>query len=126
MSARIVPALKAAAIGSLVAIVVLSWVPGSERPHTGANTQLEHCAAYLIATILNLMAFVPPRPLGAMLIGMIALAGICEVGQNFTPGRVPQVIDFLAGSSGGLAGAALFALLRRRGMMPWIAAGRRR
>jgi len=125
MSVHAARLLKAAAIASLIAIIVLSWLPGSERPHTGANTQFEHFAAYLIAALLNLLAFVPPRAIRAILAGMAILAAICEVGQNFVPGRVPQFVDFLAGTTGSLAAVALFTILRRRGLTPRLADKRR-
>jgi VanZ family protein len=41
------------------------------------------------------------------LIGLIALAGVLEIGQLWMPGRTSQVIDFVASSCGAMVGMAL-------------------
>lgn len=106
--------LRVVAIASLVLIIVLSWVPGEDRPHTGVSNLLEHFAAYALSAGANLIAFVPARRLGMVLAWMIALAAVAEIGQNFIPGREARVIDFGAGSAGAVAAGIAFTLARRR------------
>lgn len=102
------------AVGCIVTILVLSWLPGESRPSTGLSNLIEHFCAYAITAWATMLAFVPPRTVRAVLFGMILLAATAEIGQNFVPGREPRVIDFLAGSMGATAAMGALALLRRR------------
>lgn len=100
-------------ISSIVTVLVLSWVPGDSRPSTGASNLIEHFVAYVFTALATLVAFAPPRTIRSILIGMILLAAIAEIGQNFVPGRQPKVIDFAAGSAGAVTITCVFAILRR-------------
>jgi VanZ family protein len=101
-------------VGCIVAILVLSWLPGESRPSTGLSNLIEHFCAYAITAWTTMLAFVPPRTIRAVLMGMILLAATAELGQNFVPGREPRVIDFLAGATAAAAAICALALLRRR------------
>jgi VanZ family protein len=97
----------------IVAVLVLSWVPGDSRPSTGMSNLIEHFIAYFFTALATLVAFVPPRTIRSVLIGMILLAAVAEIGQNFVPGRQPKVIDFAAGSAGAVTVTCVFAIVRR-------------
>jgi VanZ family protein len=42
-----------------------------------------------------------------MAVGLVALAGILEIGQLRVPGRTSQFIDFAASSAGAVAGVLI-------------------
>jgi VanZ family protein len=100
-------------ISSIIAVLVLSWLPGESRPSLGVSNLIEHFVAYFITALVTIVAFVPPRTIRSVLVGMILLAAVAEIGQNFVPGRDPRVIDFIASSVGAVAITCAFAILRR-------------
>jgi hypothetical protein len=97
----------------VVAIVVLSVVPGNERPHTGMPGQIEHVIAYCgTATLLGLGYPTAMARFG--LVAMLALlAAALEVIQLWIPGRYSQFIGFAAGSAGACLGMLAVAVLDR-------------
>jgi hypothetical protein len=63
-------------------IVILSLVPGTLRPHTGASGSMEHLAAYtLVATAFG-FALANTRQAFVYGIGLIAVAGLLEELQH--------------------------------------------
>jgi VanZ family protein len=104
---------RLASISCIVAVLVLSWVPGDSRPSLGTSNLIEHFIAYFVTALVTIVAFVPPRTIRGVLAGMILLAGVAEIGQNFAPGREPKVIDFIASSVGATTIACVFSVLRR-------------
>lgn len=105
---------RLAVLASIIAIIVLSLAPNSERPHTGMPKELEHFIAYAGAGV-----FLPLASLSSSkrLIGWICFAvasGVFEVTQKFVPGRTPSPTDALASICGltfGTICGALFATL---------------
>jgi len=97
----------------VVAIMVLSLVPGSLRPHTGLPGQMEHALAYGLTGALLCVGYGKPRDRLLLWIGLAAGSALFELLQNFSPGRSPAVIDSLASIAGltvgFVAGAALNA-----------------
>ncbi|WGJ13422.1 VanZ family protein [Methylocapsa sp. D3K7] len=108
---RLVTVARAAGFCSGLAIILLSLVPGPDRPHTGLPGEAEHFAAYCLTGL----AFAPAvRPLAfriALVVGLTLLAGAMEVLQHFVPGRHPAAADAIASSLGALTGIALGGLL---------------
>jgi VanZ family protein len=101
--------LRLAAPSCLILLVILSWLPADEMVRTGADGRIEHFIAYIGTTIVVLAAYTPrlhPRTLAVILIGY---AAVLELGQHFSPGRYPSLLDFAASSLGVMAGAAFFA-----------------
>ncbi|BGE83586.1 MULTISPECIES: hypothetical protein [Methylosinus] len=106
-------------------IMVLSLVPGADRPHALPSGQIEHALAYGIAgaTIAVACRTARARLLAALPFALGA-AGF-ELLQTLVPDRGPRLIDALASFTGlcvGLAaGAGLMALVRaaahRSGLM---------
>lgn len=96
--------LTAAAL--VAVIVVLSVVPGNERPHTSYPGQFEHFIAYGGATFL--IGLVASRaPTLAVPVGFSVLAAGLEWIQRFIPGRTSQLIDWIASSAGAAFGAVM-------------------
>jgi VanZ family protein len=115
--------LKLALWACLIAIIVLSLVPGDARPHTGAPGEFEHFVAYL-GTGLFIAA--RHRTLRGRLAFWASIAGLSfalEYFQQFVPGRQPDVFDALASSSGltmgMLFGGLLIGVTRRRRSFPF-------
>ena len=99
--------LAAALWGSLAAIVILSLVPGDARPHTGAPGEFEHFVAYLGAGFFIAARYPSPRLRLAFWAATAALSFLLEFFQQFVPGRVPDLNDALASSSGLTLGVVL-------------------
>jgi leader peptidase (prepilin peptidase)/N-methyltransferase len=98
----------------VIAIIVLSLVPGDWRPSIGLAKALEHLVAYfIVAAILT----TGRRAGWPRIAGLVVLAGVLEFGQGWVPGRDPNPTDFLGSSVGALLGFGLssLALARRRG-----------
>jgi len=92
-------------------IVVLSLVPGTLRPHTGAGGSMEHLAAYtLVATAFG-FGLANTRQAFVYGIGLTAVAGLLEELQHFSPGRTPNIEGFLASSSGVGLGFGMCAIV---------------
>lgn len=85
-------------------IVVLSLVPGDERPHTGFSGNMEHFVAYAGTAGITALGFRRLPPLWIALPFCIASA-LFELAQFYIPGRSPGLDNWLASSLGALAGA---------------------
>jgi VanZ family protein len=103
------------AIGAvcLIALVVLSLLPGDERPHTGAAGQAEHAVAYFGTAMFLAFAFQTMRGRVAIISLLIGMAAVLEVFQRLIPGRHSQLIDWLASSSGAVLGVLAVILIQR-------------
>jgi VanZ family protein len=101
-----------------VAVLVLSLVPGSERPHTGLGSgPFEHFLAYGLVGATIAIGY---RATRARIIAFLTFAigsGVFELLQTLVPGRSPRLIDALASLGGlstgfaiGVVGVALVGL----------------
>ena len=99
-------------MAALIAIAILSEVPGGFRPHVFAVTQLEHVAAYFAAALLLALGFWNARNILLLSLALPIYAGVLEVAQLFIPGRNSDLIDFLASTFGAYAGLISAWLLR--------------
>jgi hypothetical protein len=107
MSARIDKLVQWMSWVAVLAIIVLSVVPGDVRPHTGAPGPTEHSIAYfLTASLFGLRAKSPSQFLQLALMFIIGTA-ILETSQLWIPGRNSQFGDFVASSLGILFGLAV-------------------
>ena len=55
--ARFVRLSRAIGLACVAAIIVLSLLPGDERPHTGASGQIEHAIAYFGTAVFLALGF---------------------------------------------------------------------
>jgi VanZ family protein len=110
---------RVGAVLCLVALMVLSWLPGEEMIRTGLHNRIEHFIAYA-GTGLFLVAGFGDRVAALRLaLFLVVYAGILELGQNFSPGRHAALFDFASSSAGGLVGIAVaHALIQRRSADP--------
>ena len=78
----------------VVAIVVVSLVPGDARPDTGLPGQINHIIAYCGAAGLLGLGYPATNSRFGTIVMLISLAATLEVAQRWIPGRHPQFIDF--------------------------------
>jgi VanZ family protein len=105
--------LRLAAIGALLALAVLSLVPGELRPHVAGSGNFEHLLAYL-ATGLLVPLGLPRLQAWRTPLLLVILAGLFEVAQIYVPHRGPGLDNWLASAAGAGAAAVLMAVVRRR------------
>jgi VanZ family protein len=105
---------------ALLAIGILSLVPGEDRPHTDAPGGLEHAAAYFFAGFL--LGLACRRRFSAIRVVLVitAYGALLELAQLWVPGRNGQLSDVVADFAGASIGAAVAVLLARR--IPKLAA----
>ncbi|MDX6767234.1 MAG: VanZ family protein [Candidatus Methylacidiphilales bacterium] len=91
-------------------ILILSSIPGSQIPHTDLTfgDKIIHFGVYSILGFL--LARTGFAPLAMIALGM-ALGGFDETYQAFTPGRSPDVFDWVADALGITCGVVLFPVL---------------
>jgi len=96
-------------------IVVLSTVPGDQRPHTGMSGNVEHAMAYLGTSLASVLAVRTHRVV-RVLIFLSVLAGGLEIAQIWIPGRSAGFDNWAASSAGALVGSVLarFVIVRAR------------
>ena len=88
----------------IVAIVVVSLVPGDARPDTGLPGQIDHIIAYCGTAGLLGLGHPAAKLRFGMIVMLISLAATLEVAQRWIPGRHPQFIDFAASVAGTCLG----------------------
>ncbi|MCB4769593.1 VanZ family protein [Ancylobacter sp. Lp-2] len=97
------------------AIIGLSLLPAQDMYRTGAPKGGEHFVAYLGAALLMGFAFRGGWRRGLLIAaGFVALAGLLECLQRFSPGRTPHFSDFLASAAGVVSGFVVMEFLSRR------------
>ncbi|MEP9355258.1 VanZ family protein [Xanthobacter sp. KR7-65] len=108
--------LMALSIGLWLVIIVLSLLPGEERPHTGFSGNVEHFVAYAGTAGITALGFAGPA-VSAIVLGFSAASGLFEIAQLFIPGRTSGLDNWFASTLGALAGA----LAARRVAAPLLA-----
>ena len=104
---------RAVGWAGVVAIVVVSLVPGDARPNTGLPGQIDHIITYCgTAGILGLGYPATKSRFGTMVM-LISLAATLEVAQRWIPGRHPQFIDFVASVAGTCLGMLAAMVVHR-------------
>ena len=104
---------RVSAAGSLLALAVLSWMPGPYLVRTGVlSGQQEHFLAYFLSGCTVGLA---TRGFSQFQIAcaLWCYAGVLELGQLAVPGRHAAFVDFSASALGALVGIGTIAVLRR-------------
>src|SRR5215210_6747119 len=96
-------ALRAATVCAWLLLAVLSLLPGSERPHTGAPGNAEHMLAYALTALATGLAFDRTRP-SYIVAALVLLAGAFEMCQIWIPGRGSALDNWLASGLGAVIG----------------------
>lgn len=84
----------------VLAVITLSLVPGSLRPHTMSSGRAEHFLAYAGAGLLFGIAYHSLRERVTIWVGLAVVSCALEVLQNLIPNRSPSILDALASTSG--------------------------
>lgn len=100
-----------AGVVGILAIIVLSLVPGAVRPHTSLPGKLEHFIAYCSTASALAFGFRSRSGWIAIILGLAMLATSMEILQLWAPGRHSTVGDAIASSFGGVVGTMLGGLL---------------
>lgn len=102
-------------VGSLAVIIiaVLSLVPGSMRPHTGAPGKFEHIAAYLLTAGTLTLGYGTSRYPAIIALLLSIYSAALEIAQLQISGRHADILDFVASSIGALIGCTLAWLVVR-------------
>jgi VanZ family protein len=124
--ARFARLSRAIGLACMAAIVVLSLLPGSDRPHTGLPSgQIEHTFAYFGTAVFLALGFRATKGRVAAISLLVGLAAVLEVIQRLIPARHSQFIDWLASSFGAGTGVLAVILIERLlALCPRHAAGR--
>jgi VanZ family protein len=107
---------RAIGLACIVAIIVLSLLPGDRRPHTGHFEhagQFEHALAYFATAVFLSFGFRTTRDRFAAISLLVALAAVLELIQRLIPGRHSQIIDWFASSFGAGFGVLAVILIER-------------
>lgn len=102
---------RAAGFFGVLAIIVLSLVPGTYRPHTGLPGVAEHFITYCSTAFAFALGFRSSASRVVIALVLTLLAGSMEVLQLWVPGRHSAISDAVFSSLGGLLGIALGGLL---------------
>jgi hypothetical protein len=122
MATRLDKLLQFLSYVAVAGIIVLSLLPGSARPQTGAPGQGEHVVAYLLTAFLFGLRCTSLSQLFRIGLVLVAGAGILETAQQWVPARNSQIGDFIASSIGILIGLAIGGALNpvyRRFLLIW-------
>jgi VanZ family protein len=103
---------RALVAACVILITILSLIPGKWQERTSLPGPIEHFIAYS-GTGLILALVLPRRLLWPAAAMLAAYSGLMELLQNLSPGRDPDVRDFLVSSAGALFGAGVGWLLLR-------------
>ena len=96
--------LRVCAGGSILALVVLSWLPAQDMMRTDLlSGSQEHFLAYMISGLL-VAAAMPRYRFVYVACFYLLLAVVLELGQNFAPGRHPDAFTALVSMSGAVVG----------------------
>ena len=81
------------------------------RPHTwlpmlGWSDKLLHFGGYFGLAFLPVLAFETRRVAVIASLSMILVGGAIELGQHFSPGRQPDILDMAANTAGVVCGLA--------------------
>jgi VanZ family protein len=91
-------------------LIILSLVPGSDRPHTGYPGNSEHIAAYILAAAATKLAF-PTIKSRYHILAFSFASAFFEISQIWIPGRSPGFDNWASSSFGALIGTGVVRLL---------------
>ncbi|MCB1504466.1 MAG: hypothetical protein KDJ47_05775 [Hyphomicrobiaceae bacterium] len=106
---------RLAGITGVSLIIVLSLVPGSYRPHTGAPSGFEHFFAYGLTAVALVLGWWSLTQSVLIIVGLFVLACGLELAQLIVPGRSSDlgtaIVSGLAGVCGVLLATGLWRYL---------------
>jgi VanZ family protein len=97
---------------SLLALALLSWLPGELMIRLSLDGRIEHALAYTCATAFVALAYAGRIGLKPMAVLLMIYAGLLETGQIFMIERHAALWDFLASCSGIAIGCGVHTAVR--------------
>ncbi len=97
----------------VLAIGILSMIPGQYRPYTAFPSKIEHMAAFILAGGLFALFYRRRINPAIIVIGLTLYGAVLELGQLWIPGRHARFIDIAADGLGALIGVALAWIVQR-------------
>jgi VanZ family protein len=99
---------------AVIALAVLSLVPGEFRPHfTTSHYNIEHFAAYFLTSAVFALAHQGTIQSGLPIVFFLVIyAALLETAQHWIPGREARFTDFIAGTLGVVAGILFLSFVR--------------
>jgi VanZ family protein len=99
---------------AVIALAVLSLVPGEFRPHfTTSQYNIEHFAAYFLTSAVVALAYRATIQSALAIVFFLAIyAGLLETAQLWIPGREARFTDFIASTLGVVAGILFVSFVR--------------
>src|SRR5262249_27553483 len=97
----------------VVAIVVVSLLPGDARPDTGLPGQIDHIIAYCGTAGLLGLGYPAAKLRFGMIVMLISVASTLEVAGRWIPGGPPQFIGFAASVAGTSLGMLAAIVVHR-------------
>jgi len=98
---------RVAGLCGIILILILSLIPGTERPHTGLPGGAEHFLAYCLTAAILALGFWSWSMRIAIAVGLTFLASLMEILQLWIPGRNAQISDAFVSGLGSLCGIVL-------------------
>jgi VanZ family protein len=95
---------------AVLAIIVLSVVPGQLRPDVMGEKHIEHLAAYFGAAALLAGGYPRRSQLILICVFLPACSGVLEIIQLWIEGRSSSLADFAVSSLGAWSGVAITSL----------------
>ena len=98
---------------AVIAVAVLSLVPGEFRPHVTTSNYIEHFAAYFLTSAVVALAYrATIQSVLAIMFFLVTYAGLLETAQLWIPGREARFTDFVASTLGVVAGILFVSFVR--------------
>ena len=114
--------LRAAFIGCIIALAILSWLPATIMTRTILGGHAEHFLAYLGSAILMGLVFQKSPRLTVQCVLLIMYAAVLETGQLYSPGRHSSFQDFAYSAAGVVIGGLFLSIARIR-VLSWLKLG---
>ena len=96
-----------------MAIAILSVLPGSARPHSGASGFSEHFIAYAAVAFCLWHGLTWQRQKLILLVILVVSSGVLELVQIYIPGRTAELKGLLSAAAGAVFGAIVARFLPR-------------
>ena len=106
-------ALQLVAWSCLVVLGMLSLLPSAYLKRIGFGSHLEHFVAYFLTAGVFCLAYRSRRQSVIIVIVLAAAAAFFEIGQYFSAGRTPALGDWMASTTGVVAGGLISLLVAR-------------
>lgn len=111
--------VRAAFIGCIIALAILSLLPATLLMRTSLGGHAEHFVAYLGTAILMGLTYQKGPRLTVQCTLLVMYATALEAGQLYSPGRHASFQDLAFGAVGVVTGGLFLSIARTR-LLSWL------